>query len=458
MKKLMYFAAALLVLAGCNKKDNALNNTPEGTPFKKGQQVTLTIGTSDNANQGAPRKVAGIDNTTNNRIDFTWEEGDKILVKVGDQTAEFTLSSEPGSVYGEFAGTMPADGSTFDIQYPIYVPNITKQVYTTEKPIPADSMLFRATDCTLDADAFLLAQNAMVQFNLYGTDKTVGMIIFKNITVEPAVSDTLICTGGKTIDATAVEATPFYMIVPAGEYQFEVEIYDNATTPAKICSFATSAINTFIAGECLNMPAKEMVSNTHNGYVYVDLGLPSGLKWATCNVGATAPEDYGDHFAWGETSPKEVYNWSTYKWCNGSNDTQTKYCIHSEYGYNEFTDGKTTLEPEDDAAHVNWGGNWRMPTKAEQDELRNNCTWTWTQKNGINGYEVEGPNKNTIFLPASGSYSASLNYVGSNGMYWSSSLDEGFSDCASELHFDSNLVTRGDIRRALGYSVRPVVD
>ena len=109
-------------------------------------------------------------------------------------------------------------------------------------------------------------------------------------------------------------------------------------------------------------------AQTENGHEYVDLGLPSRIKWATCNVGATTPEEYGDYFAWGETEPKDNYDWSTYKWCNESNATMTKYCTDSSYG---TVDNKTVLELEDDAAYVNWGGNWRMPTKAELDELTN---------------------------------------------------------------------------------------
>lgn len=130
MKKLMYFAAALLVLVGCNKKDNALNNAPEGTPFEKGQQVTLTVGAG--AQQG-PNRVAGVDNTTDNQIDFKWEENDKILVKVGQETAEFTLTTGAGSNIGTFSGLMPVGGTTFDIQYPIEEPALSAQVYTTTK-------------------------------------------------------------------------------------------------------------------------------------------------------------------------------------------------------------------------------------------------------------------------------------------------------------------------------------
>lgn len=182
----------------------------------------------------------------------------------------------------------------------------------------------------------------------------------------------------------------------------------------------------------------------------VDLGL--SVKWADMNVGASKPEDYGEYFAWGETDPKEVYNWSTYKWCNGSYDSQTKYCIESIFG---TVDNKTTLDPEDDVAHVNWGGSWRMPTKAEQDELRNNCTWTWTTQNGVNGYKVVGLNGNSLFLPAAGyRYEDSLRGVGSEGYYWSSSL--GTSSSAYDLNFYSGNVDWYFSYRGYGLSVRPV--
>lgn len=440
----MYFAAALLVLVGCNKKDNALNNAPEGTPFEKGQKVTLTIGTG--AQQG-PNKVVGVDNTTDGKIDFAWEEGDQILVKVDENTATFTLSSGAGLNEGVFAGEMPAGGSNFDIQYPTTTPNLSTQEYTEEDPIPADKMLFTATGCVLGTPAILKAQYAMVQLNLYGTDMTIGKIVFKNITAEPVESYTLtLPEGGVEIGANSEEATPFYMVVPAGEYKFEVEVYDAAATPAKICSFATSAAKTFTAGECLNMPAKE-VKDPYNGHAYIDLGLPSGLKWATMNVGATTPEGYGDYFAWGETSSKDDYSWSTYF---DSNDGEnfTKY-------YNGG--GKTTLEPENDAAHVNWGGNWRMPTYAELDELKTKCTWTPTTLNNISGFEVKGSNDNTIFLPVAGCYNGSSLY-NVISIYWSSSLYESLSKAACGLRFSSGSVDWGNFDRYYGVSVRPVCE
>ena len=198
-------------------------------------------------------------------------------------------------------------------------------------------------------------------------------------------------------------------------------------------------------------------NGTLNGHEWVDLGLPSGLKWATCNVGASQPEEYGDYFAWGEVEPKEYYYWDSYKWCNGTYDTQTKYCTNSDYGYNGFTDYKTTLELSDDAANYNWGGGWRMPTTEEQDELRNNCSWEWTTQNGVYGRKVTGPNGNSIFLPAAGyRYYSSLRSAGSFGGYWSSSLRTDYPGNACGLYFDSDYVGWGNDFRGCGQSVRPV--
>ncbi len=199
----------------------------------------------------------------------------------------------------------------------------------------------------------------------------------------------------------------------------------------------------------------EVLNGTENGYEWVGLGLPSGTKWATCNVGATTPEGYGNYYAWGETEPKTTYDWSTYKWCNGSSSTLTKYNTSSDYG---TVDNKTVLEPEDDAAAVNWGGAWRMPTDAEWTELRTNCTWTWTTLNGKNGYEVKSKiNGNSIFLPAAGCRLDDLGGAGSYGLYWSSSLGTGFPSCAWYAYFLSDFVVRSNGYRCYGQSVRPVL-
>jgi uncharacterized protein (TIGR02145 family) len=194
-----------------------------------------------------------------------------------------------------------------------------------------------------------------------------------------------------------------------------------------------------------------------NGHAYVDLGLPSGLLWATCNVGASAPEDYGDYFAWGETQPKDTYLWSTYQHCNGSNSTMTKYCTNADYGNNGFVDNQTTLFPEDDAATANWGSGWRMPTKEEWQELLDNTTVTWTTQNGVNGRLFTASNGNSLFLPAAGYRNLSnLNLAGSGGYYWSSSLYTGSPYDAWNFYFGSGSYFMGYYYRYYGLSVRAV--
>ena len=210
-----------------------------------------------------------------------------------------------------------------------------------------------------------------------------------------------------------------------------------------------TAIVYYLGGETAQATLEVVVKALQPGeHGYVDLGLPSGLKWATCNVGANAPEDYGYYFAWGEVEPKITYNWDTYKYYDDSN--LTKYTSN---------DSKTVLDPEDDVATVNWGGAWRMPTKAEQDELRNNCTWDWITQNGVNGYKVTGPNGNSIFLPAAGYMGGGTLYsAGSYGRYWSGSLDADCPRYAFVVGFGSDYVDWAGSGRFCGLAVRPVCE
>ena len=191
---------------------------------------------------------------------------------------------------------------------------------------------------------------------------------------------------------------------------------------------------------------------TENGHAYVDLGL--SVKWATCNVGASSPEEYGEYYAWGETETKSTYDWSTYKWCNGYENTLTKYNDDSYYG---TVDNKTVLDPEDDVAHVKWGGSWRMPHDAEMTELYENCTWTWTTQGGKNGYKVTSKkNGNSVFLPAAGRCcGGDVSGQGDDGYYWCST-PRASSD-AFALGFDSGDQGVYAGCRLDGYSVRAVL-
>ena len=190
-----------------------------------------------------------------------------------------------------------------------------------------------------------------------------------------------------------------------------------------------------------------------NGHDWVDLGLPSGLKWATCNVGANSPEDYGKYYAWGETITKSEYN---------VDNCPTFGLSISQLQTQGYIDSEGNLTAQYDAARANWGGTWRMPTKAEQEELLNNCSWTWTTRNGVNGYNVEGPNGNSIFLPAAGYRDgSSLSYGGIYGFYWSSTPydDSSYVNYAYSLHFNDGFeAVDWDYNRTYGLTVRPITE
>ena len=217
----------------------------------------------------------------------------------------------------------------------------------------------------------------------------------------------------------------------------------------------------------------ENISRIHEGHEYVDLGL--SVKWATCNVGANKPEEYGNYYAWGETAPK-----SEYRECNSLTFRKTLYVpdqyddvptVESTGDWSMPTRAEIReLHPqkklsdiagyvEYDAATANWGGRWRMPTKSEMQELIDKCTWTRTRQNEVNGYKVTGPNGNSIFLPAAGYRSGSLLYgAGSEGGYWGSTPYDRNDGSAYCLKFYSSGHFMGDYSRNDGRSVRPILE
>lgn len=195
----------------------------------------------------------------------------------------------------------------------------------------------------------------------------------------------------------------------------------------------------------------------YNGHAYVDLGLPSGTKWATMNVGATSETDYGLYFAWGETegyvdASTKAFSWADYKWTEDGGSTMSKY---------NATDGKTVLDIEDDAVAVAWGGSWKMPTMEQFQELLNtaNCTNALTIVDGVNGRLFTSvKNGNTLFIPAAGgAYDGSMVGVDNSGFVWSSSLGSSGVKCGRVLNFGSNIVFVGEDSRFSGKSVRGVV-
>ena len=183
--------------------------------------------------------------------------------------------------------------------------------------------------------------------------------------------------------------------------------------------------------------------------ICVDMG--DGVKWATMNMGAPSPEEYGEYFGWAETAPKTGFSWAGYKWGSYSTD-MTKYVTHEGQGRNGFLDNKSVLEPEDDAATANWGGDWRMPTEEEWLWLKNNCTWT----QNADGYLVTSNiNGNQIILPEAG-YKSNMQYFSGSGVYWSATLDGTYSSQARAFFFSGSNQNTTNGERYCGYSVRPV--
>ena len=270
-----------------------------------------------------------------------------------------------------------------------------------------------------------------------------------NTTIQPEISlseTSLALKSGETVQLTAtVEPVDAGTVTWTSNNESVATVADGFVTAI---AEGTAVITAEVAG----VQATCSVTVTKPYYEAVDLGL--SVKWASMNIGANAPEEYGDYFAWGETKPKDYYDWDTYKWCKGTKPTLTKYCTYSDYG---TVDNKTVLDLEDDAARANWGGTWRMPTRAEQDELRTKCTWEWTTLNGVNGCKVIGPNGNSVFLPAAGyRRGSSLSHAGVYGNYWSSSLYPRYDYDAYDLCFDSGGASLVADDRDDGQSVRAV--
>ena len=251
----------------------------------------------------------------------------------------------------------------------------------------------------------------------------------------------------------------------------------------KILSFAVLIALTALWCSCEKVPEEEKKDSDSYRVAIpeaVDLGL--SVKWASFNLGASKPEEYGDFFAWGEIAPHYIsgsvqqenpvwksgkesgYDWQSYQWCVGSNTKLTKYCSFSNFGNNGFKDGKTELDKEDDAVIQSLGGKWRMPTYDDYYELSNNCTWEQTSINGVNGRKVTGPNGNSIFLPATGYWHQGIvwDLKGQVGYYWSSSvvhLDFYEPDCSWCFGFDNtDKISPGRrlCERSSGLPIRPV--
>lgn len=445
MKKVLGIAALLLVLAACNKietENQPVENT-EGIPF------SATVSLGDNA---ATKALAESGST----ITATWAEGEKVALIHNGVSDEMTVSSVSGGS-ATITGTItsPADGEDVTIIYPSSAADGTTGnikadlLYAQNGLLTGEGSIAEKYDArkgtgtlkvdgtaTLDGSVSLTNQFAIFKFTVRGADGTT-VISAKPLTVTIGTQDYVITPAAAT--------DVLYAALPA--VSGEKVSFDATDGSDRTYTCAKLSVS-FAAGSYYQSTLKMRE--------YVDLGIVVGgkkIKWATCNVGAANPQDYGDYFAWGETTTKTDYNtdWSNYFDTSDEGFTFTKYNIDG---------GKTVLDLEDDAANANWGGSWRMPTNAEMEALLTlSKEWvTDYEGSGVKGYKFTGNGK-TLFLPAAGfRRDTDLGNAGSRGYYWSSSLHESDSDRAWYVYFTSGSAYSSSGLRFTGQPVRPVTE
>ena len=461
---------ASAMFTGCSSDEEAISQSAPQTG-----KFTLTVRAEK---QGGTRALAvtDVDGDGIDDIQATWTAGDE--VRVYDATTGEALT-----------GVLTAQGSgastllTGTVEGTVSVGDALRLTFLSDDYSSQDGTLqYIAQHCdyaeatvtvgavgngevTPTGNAEFVNAQAIVCFTL--KDVTGAPLSASALTVNYSTgSVTLADIPASTYTANGGTGVLFVALPPVSQQTINL----TATVGDDTYTYTTSSAVTLTAGQYQPISVtmtKESAADTH---AYVDLGLPSGTLWATCNVGADRPEDYGDYFAWGETtgytqdtSDGHSFNWNTYKYAVDKVNTLTKYCNYGYYGNNGFTDNLTELVPEDDAATANWGNGWCMPTIEQFKELINGSytTTEWTTVNGVYGRKITSTVSvhagNFIFLPAAGSRDlSSLNDAGSLGRYWSRTLDTGYTLLACYLGLGSSGISTGNYIRYSGQSVRPV--
>ncbi len=424
--------------------------------------------------------------------EFSWENGDPIAVvgQSGAETVSLTVDDQTG--VGTFSTSV---GSPVYATYPAVAKTYANETLTVELPstygstaepyevstnaamlakFAADTesgtqstetvefkhlgslLVIRLKDVPATVNKLVLTTNNQIsgEFTVDGLDGDDMPAISTNVS-ESNNTVTFIFNAGKDVAAADDDSKVmnFYVPLPTGTYtQFDIELFSGSESHFKQTTKAGFSQD-IVRRQLLILP--ELTVPEH---AFVDLGLPSGTLWAKTNIGAATETEYGSYFAWGETEAKTSgFDWAGYELCNGSDKTLTKY---------SSADKKTVLDAEDDAATANWGSAWRMPTRAEFEELLT-VGYVFVsnyKESGVYGCLFTATNGNTLFLPAAGHYESSgVNYFGENSFYWSSTLNSPADDYysgpsyANYLYCDkigSKLVYHNS--RCYGLPVRPV--
>ena len=430
----------------------------------------------------------------NSGFHFQWSEGDALgIYPIGGDQVKFPISSGDGSASASFDGGAWKLRSEY--QYAAYYPFSAENYMISQTEIPVsyagqtqngngttshlstyDYLACPATSPNSSGgvkltmkhlNAFLRMQLTIPQPDTYskvvlesnGTEfVTSGTfdLTTSNPIITPTITSPTFTINLKNISTTTKNEviTIYAMMAPIDLSSYNITIYVYNSMGQRIYIQDVAGKN-FEARKAYNIA----IDNFKDIRKYVSLGLPSGTLWATCNIGAITPEEYGEYFAWGEIIPKDIYNWNSYKWGDGTSNKLTKLTKYNVDSYYGTVDNKTVLYASDDAATANWGSHWKMPSINQITELVNPSytTYKWTKLNGIPGIIVKSiKNGNTIFLPAGGSrWSASLWDCDSYGFYWSNSLT-AVSNKSYIIYLDSQNFYCGNEERQYGCLVRPV--
>lgn len=422
--------------------------------------------------------------------------------ETGDNGGDFSLVGDAGAAGDPIADVVavyPYRGSTRISESEAIIVNLPAEQAYAENSFGPNS----ATMVSVTSDNMLNFKSVggFLKIRLYGEgysvrsltlkgnngeklsgEATVTMPLDETPSIEMAedagTEITLVCSTPVALGATADQSKEFWFVVPPVEFEegftVTVRLLDGlfVKSTSKHLTLERNRLSKMspfqITEDAVFQPVPEAV----------DLGL--SVRWASFNLGAVKPEDFGDYYAWGETQPyyqpgdaqsespvwkegkSNGYDWTSYQWSMGTRETLTKYCTNASYGNDGFMDGKDALDPEDDVAHLTLGDDWRMPTSAEIDELIANCDAEWTTENGVPGYRFtskkEGYSENSVFLPAAGYRLGTTSVsVESEGLYWSRSVNTGLPYRANDLHLKADQAYRGNATsRYCGFSIRPV--
>ncbi len=371
MKKILLGFCVLAALAACGKEDNkGGNGSSQSNSFKEGQEVTIS------GSIAAVTKASGVAHEDGS-VDFVWRDGDAVTVSVGSATSEFKLSSGAGKAQGKFTGKMPAAGDKFSVSFgPTTVPSEQDFVLGG-----LNANLVKASgEGTVKGGFSLEPKNAVLRFDLYGSNIEVKSLAVKT----PEGDYTISIADGTVLGNSEFDLTPFFVVTGAGSGKFAITVKD--LDGKDICTIEPEQQYTLEVGKVLYLGALEVVAavDVHEA---VDLGLPSGTKWAKTNVGAGTPFQFGDYVAWGETEPYYTTMVPEFVWKAGHTDGYTliSYCgvettkmvewDPAPYEDDPDTEGMYRLKAAYDYAKAAWGEEWSIPTKAQFQELYNNCTW-----------------------------------------------------------------------------------